>query len=77
MDGTRDGRPLRAMSRMGVRNIDGFNKRMRDALAKGEDLVALSKLALMTKPANQSTKNKQFQRKFYPILWLWLMKWLI
>ena len=28
----------RAMSRMGVRNIDGFNKRMRDALAKGEDL---------------------------------------
>ena len=27
------------MSKMGVRNIDGFNKRVRDSLAKGEDVT--------------------------------------
>ncbi len=29
----------RAMSKLGVRNIDGFNERLRDALAKGEVLM--------------------------------------
>ena len=53
----------RRMSKMGVRNIDGFNSRVSDALMKNENFSAQYKLALMKKLAIRFLKLKSLNLK--------------
>ena len=49
----------RAMSKLGVRNIDGYNMRLREAAKNGENLMRTIKPALIAKPASQFTRNNR------------------
>lgn len=67
----------RKMSKLGVRNIDGFNARVAEAMAKGESISLLSKQVLIGKRVKQSLNMKRWSSLNCPTLWLSLMKWRI
>lgn len=49
----------RAMSKLGVRNIDGYNARLAEARKKAKRLCAKSRQVLTLKPENRSMRNSR------------------
>jgi S-DNA-T family DNA segregation ATPase FtsK/SpoIIIE len=48
----------RKMSKIGVRNIDGFNSASREALAKGETITRTVQTGFDARPASRSTRAR-------------------
>jgi len=63
------------MSKLGVRNIDGYNARVVDAGAKGESLTAPCIRATTRKPARRSTRKRQLELETLPISWSSWTRW--
>ena len=48
----------RAMSRLGVRNITGYNQRLAEARARGEDLKRTVQTGFDPRPAPRSSRSR-------------------
>jgi S-DNA-T family DNA segregation ATPase FtsK/SpoIIIE len=66
----------RKMSKMGVRNIEGYNGRVREALAKGEMFKRTrSRPALTRKPAIRCSRPRNSPPSPSPISWSSWTRW--
>ena len=55
------------MSKMGVRNIDGYNTRIKQALEKGESFTRTVQTDLTATPASRSTRKRNCRSRKCPI----------
>ena len=65
----------RKMSKMGVRNIEGFNGRVREALAKGELSSGRSRPGLTMRPAIRSSRPRSSPPSPCPTSWSSSTRW--
>ena len=65
----------RSMSRLGVRNMAGYNQRVAEALEAGKRRSARCRPATIPAPASPSTKTRSSTFALCPTSWWWWTRW--
>jgi DNA segregation ATPase FtsK/SpoIIIE-like protein len=75
MGGARNGRTLQAMSKVGVRNIDGFNARVAEAREKGEIITRTVQTGFDRETGEAIYEKRKWISIRCPSSWLSSTKW--